>query len=703
MKLYLTIMLAAIALILTFSSAVAQEENHELVFWNSIEHSTIEADFRAYLERYPDGLFATLARNRLEHLDSWREDSLELTREERRQIQSGLIVAGFTPGPINGLFGEQTRAAIGAWHLAQGAEESGYLNADSAVKLLTLGEPTDEDRHGTGVEPIVAVQDATRVSASVAHTCALRDDGKAVCWPDILDAASPPSSEQFVSISSGGTHTCGLREDGRVVCWGDNTDGKATPPPDERLVAISSGGAHTCGLRADRSVVCWGDETYGEATPPPNERLVTISSGVGHTCGLRADGSPVCWGIDVSAWSLAGERLISIDSGLHYTCGVLTDRSAKCWGILGDQVSPPRNEQLISISAGYAHACGLQEDGSPVCWQLGDLEQRGQANPPATERFVSISSGAFHTCAMREDGSVLCWGLDELDSPPSLSFTAARIVDDHSDLSRDATELVTSVSGQIETIGDVDYFRFEIQDRSSVIVYSTGDLDTFGTLEPEPTAGFFEPIDTDDDGGDSYNFRIQRMLDAGIYYIKVGGYDTDTGAYSIHLVVNAPLSLRMATGDLLSSGWSHTCALRPDGTAVCWGSNADGEATPPHEERFVSISSGAKFTCGLHEDGSPLCWGNDDYGQTVPPAGERFAVISSGFNYVCGLREDGGVICWGRDDDGQATPPDDDRFVAVSSRYSHTLRAPRRRERSLLGPKYRWPGDTACRRAIRRD
>lgn len=42
-----------------------EELRAEMVFWESIRSSTDPADFRAYLEQYPRGRFAALARNRL--------------------------------------------------------------------------------------------------------------------------------------------------------------------------------------------------------------------------------------------------------------------------------------------------------------------------------------------------------------------------------------------------------------------------------------------------------------------------------------------------------------------------------------------------------------------------------------------------------------------------------------------------------------
>ena len=33
---------------------------------------------------------------------------------------------------------------------------------------------------------------------------------------------------------------------------------------------------------------------------------------------------------------------------------------------------------------------------------------------------------------------------------------------------------------------------------------------------------------------------------------------------------------------------------------------------------------------GLREDGSAVCWGNDEWGRATPPEGETFSAISSG-------------------------------------------------------------------------
>lgn len=55
----------------------------ELTFWNSIKDSRNPADFREYIDKYPDGEFAGVARRRLDSLESaLREEAAPPTREK---------------------------------------------------------------------------------------------------------------------------------------------------------------------------------------------------------------------------------------------------------------------------------------------------------------------------------------------------------------------------------------------------------------------------------------------------------------------------------------------------------------------------------------------------------------------------------------------------------------------------------------------
>jgi len=49
----------------------------DLAFWNSVKDSETPADFSAYLQQFPDGTFAALARNRLESFESGKSRDVE--------------------------------------------------------------------------------------------------------------------------------------------------------------------------------------------------------------------------------------------------------------------------------------------------------------------------------------------------------------------------------------------------------------------------------------------------------------------------------------------------------------------------------------------------------------------------------------------------------------------------------------------------
>lgn len=178
--------------------------------------------------------------------------------------------------------------------------------SEGILGTMAPDEPIGDDEFPDAGSPVQLRGEAVAITAGSQHTCALMDGGAVKCWglgdhgrlgygsvDSIGDDEVPAGFTvdlpgRAVAISAGRAHTCALLDDGAALCWGDNGkgqlgrgDGDTMPlgddevlsqvdpiqvheDPDVAVVAIETGGDHTCAVLEGGGVRCWGDGGVGQ-------------------------------------------------------------------------------------------------------------------------------------------------------------------------------------------------------------------------------------------------------------------------------------------------------------------------------------------------------------------------------------------------------------------------------------------------------
>ena len=126
---------------------------------------------------------------------------------------------------------------------------------------------------------------------------------------------------------------------------------------------------------------------------------------------------------------------------------------------------------------------------------------------------------------------------------------------------------------------------------------------------------------------------------------------------------------------ILSAGDNHVCDITTEGIVRCWGSNLEGQTTPPENLGTIKqISSGATHTCAIKTDNTAQCWGSNLEAQSTPPEDlGTIKQISSGATHTCAIKTDNTAQCWGSNLEAQSTPPEDlGTIKQISSGATHT-------------------------------
>nr|MCS5537276.1 hypothetical protein [Candidatus Poseidoniaceae archaeon] len=240
-----------------------------------------------------------------------------------------------------------------------------------------------------------------------------------------------PEGRDAVGISAGSYHTCAVLDDGSAVCWGLNDvgqlgdgsiDSALSPvyvdiPGGRTASSIDAGDSHSCAVLDNGSAMCWG---------------------AGYT-GMLGNGLNQDQHYPVYVILSEGDSVSQISAGKEFTCAVMDDDDTKCWGNGGSRLgagdgvgsqnypfqtvhSQYTSASVISVSTGDDSACSLMDNGSVMCWgsrsvgQLGDGETSGDVAHPVYVKFiqgsefVAISTGIYHSCGLLKNDQAMCWG-----------------------------------------------------------------------------------------------------------------------------------------------------------------------------------------------------------------------------------------------------------------------------------------------------
>jgi alpha-tubulin suppressor-like RCC1 family protein len=441
-----------------------------------------------------------------------------------------------------------------------------------------------------------------------------------------LSVAAASPQPDLAPIAAGGT-SCALRHDGRVMCWGRDRQAAAAFSG-RGVMAIVADRSAICALLSDGAAQCRSSALI--AFPEISAgRWRSIAANDETFCGIRTDGSLVCRGDHFSLAPTAPStgRYRRVDLGDMQGCAIREDGTLACWVESPEPVlgTPPEG-RFLEVSVGNAHACALRVDGRVLCWGWNGY---GQTDAPTEADFIAVAVGAQFSCALRSNGLVACWGRDwEGETrPPQELFT--HIAADY------LHACGRKVDGTIRCWGDPSEFPYNV------------------VSEPfeQVAIGGGEVCALDGAGMPICLVGIERMLPPDARYATLAlGAAGGCGIRRDGRTVcwgEKPGAPPEAAFRLLSLGEAHACGLRTDGGVLCWGESSDGRTDAPTGV-FTSLASGARFTCGLHEDGSVACWGAGE-AVSAAPAGSGHSELVAGGRNVCVRRSDGRRDCWGED------------------------------------------------------
>jgi len=302
------------------------------------------------------------------------------------------------------------------------------------------------------------------------------------------------------------------------------------------------------------------------------------------------------------------------------------------------------------VTTGNQFSAVLRDDGTVAAWgengfgQLADGTRGAQLAPVATtlENVEALTAGAQHACAIIA-GEAWCWGDNGTgaigDGTLETRPTPTRVLSNVQSISAGTGSTCAVQAGQAWCWGAITRVRDQVR---------------YGSAGSSRSVA----VGADHACALTSSGRVNCWGDNTYGQLGNGTYDSSfTRPVAALEVTNA---VQVVTGNF------STCALRTDGTVLCWGILGSGSPfTSPRAveialDDVAQIDAGDVYSmCAVRRDNSLWCWGllvgdgSSERRLTPVRVLEGVESVSVSINHTCAVLTTGGVRCWGNNDSGQ--------------------------------------------------
>jgi alpha-tubulin suppressor-like RCC1 family protein len=546
------------------------------------------------------------------------------------QLGDGTTTWRDTPVQVSGLSGVTAIAGGTFYTVALKLDGTVWAWGDNSSGQLGDGTTTNKTTpvQVTGLSGIAAI--AVGGGEYGYHTVALKSDATVWAWGwnyygqlgdgTTTDRYTPVQVSDLsgvTAIASGWYHTAALKSDGTVWAWGNNGfgqlgDGTTTnryiPVQMSSLsgiaaIAVGGGeyGYHTVALKSDGTVWTWGsnfNETTRQWITTPVQvsglgGVAAIAAGKYHTVALKSDGTVWAWGINnygqlgngtttnsATPVQVSGLNLYSTTTPTPTPATSPTPKSSPTPSSTPTPTSPASTTP--KISAGDFHTMALKSDGTVWAWgnngfgQLGDgttTERHTPVKVSGLSGVIAIACGSYHSLAMKSDGTVWAWGYNYYGQLGDGTNTEKDAV------GRKTPVKVSSLSG-VTAIAGGTYHSLAL--KSNGTVWAWGYNSKYGQLGDGTNTDRNTPVQVSSlsgvtaiAGGSYHSLSLKSNETVWAWGNNSVYGQLGDGTYTDR---NTPVQVSSLSGiTAIAGGYSHSLALKSDGTVWAWGNNGWGQ------------------------------------------------------------------------------------------------------------------------------